>query len=75
MCNASPAISSTDIPIPHNEDIKSQLNGSQYFTKLDFTSAFHQIQIDEPSRYLSFSYRPQVNSISKVNNESQISIR
>ena len=53
MRNANRAINSSNIPIPRVEDIKSQLNGSKYFTKLDFKSAFHQIEIDESSRYIT----------------------
>ena len=30
-----------------------KLCGCTYFSKLDFKSAFHQIEIDEPSQYVT----------------------
>ena len=53
MRAANKAILSTNIPIPRAEDIRAQLSGCKYFTKLDFKSAFHQIEIDETSRYIT----------------------
>ena len=55
MQNANKAIKPTNIPIPRVEEIKSDLAGSKVFSKLDFKSAFHQLQIDEDSRYLATS--------------------
>ena len=51
--NVSKAIQSTNIPIPRQEDIKSKLSGARIFTKLDFKSAFWQIELDPESRYLT----------------------
>ena len=53
MQKANKAIQSTNIPIPRVEEIKSELSGSKVFSKLDFKSAFHQLEIDEGSRYLT----------------------
>ena len=53
MRNVNKAIQSTNIPIPRVEEIKSELSGSKVFSKLDFKSAFHQLEIEEDSRYLT----------------------
>ena len=53
MRAANKAILSTNIPIPRAEDIRAQLSGCKYFTKLDFKAAFHQIEIDDASRYIT----------------------
>ena len=50
------AIMSTNIPIPRVEDIKTRLAGSQYFSKLDFNQAFHQLLLDEESRKYTVFY-------------------
>lgn len=47
------AIKSTNIPIPRVEDIKIKLSGCKVFSKLDFKSAFHQLELDEDSRQLT----------------------
>ena len=43
----------THVPIPRPDDIKASLSGCQYFSKLDFKSAFHQLQISPASRYIT----------------------
>ena len=53
MRNVNKAIQSTNIPIPRVEEIKSELAGCKVFSKLDFKSAFHQLEIEEASRYLT----------------------
>ena len=53
MRNANKAIKPTNIPIPRVEDIKSELAGCKTFSKLDFKSAFHQLEIEESSRHLT----------------------
>ena len=50
---ANKAIMPTNIPIPRAEDIKTQLSNCKYFSKLDLRSAFHQLEIDEQSRYIT----------------------
>ena len=47
------AIESTNIPIPRVEDIKTQLARCQHFSKLDFKSAFHQLELDEESKKIT----------------------
>ena len=56
MRNANKAILDTNVPIPREEDIRVQLSGCQYFTKLDFKSAFHQLEIAPESRYITVFY-------------------
>ena len=40
-------------PIPTVNDISVELNGAKYFTKLDLTQAYHQLVLDEQSRYIT----------------------
>ena len=47
------AILDTGLPIPRAEDIRKELAGCKYFTKLDLASAFYQLELDEQSRYLT----------------------
>ena len=53
MRQANKAIQKTNLPIPRPEEISSQLSGYKVFSKLDFASAFHQLEIDEESRILT----------------------
>ena len=53
MWEANKAILSTNIPIPRAEDIWASLSGCKYFSKLDFKSAFHKIEITQESRYIT----------------------
>ena len=53
MRAANRAIRSTNIPIPRAEDIRVKLASAKYFSKLDFKSAFHQLEIEESSRYIT----------------------
>ena len=47
------AILSSNLPIPRQEDIKTKLGGSKIFSKLDFTSAFWQLELHPDSRNLT----------------------
>ena len=38
---------------PTMEDIISEMNGATHFAKLDLKSGFHQIELDEASRYIT----------------------
>ena len=40
-------------PIPTVNDINIELNGAKYFTKLDISQAYHQLVLDEQSRYIT----------------------
>ena len=51
--NVNKALISSNHPIPKYEDIKAKLAGAKVFSKLDFKSAFWQLELDEDSRYLT----------------------
>ena len=51
--NINKAIQSSNHPIPRHEDIKAQLAGAKFFSKLDFKSAFWQLELHPESRYLT----------------------
>ena len=51
--NVNKAIKATNQPIPKQEDIRVKLSGCEVFSKLDFKSAFWQIELEEESRYLT----------------------
>ena len=51
--NVNHALVSSNLPIPRHEEIKAQLSGCKYFSKLDLKSAFWQLEIDPASRYLA----------------------
>ena len=56
MANPNRAIKQTNIPIPRVEDIKSRMAGNNVFSKLDFKSAFFQLELDEGSKMLTVFY-------------------
>ena len=39
--------------IPTVEDVSLDLNGAQYLSKLDLTQAYHQLELDSESRYIT----------------------
>ena len=47
--NVNKAIQSTNLPIPRQEDIKAQLAGNEVFSKVDFKSAFWQLELHPES--------------------------
>ena len=51
MRQVNKAIKNTHVPIPSVEEIKAQLSGSNLFSKLDLRAAFHQLKLDDESRY------------------------
>lgn len=51
--NVNKAILSCNYPIPRHEDIKAKFAGAQVFSKMDFTSAFWQIELEPSSRHLT----------------------
>ena len=53
MRKPNEAIQATNIPIPRAEDIRAQLAGNKVFSKLDFKSAYHQLELDPESRYIT----------------------
>ena len=53
MREPNKAILDTGLPIPRAEDIRKEFVGCIFFTKLDFRTAFHQLELDEESRILT----------------------
>ena len=51
--NENKVIISTNQPIPNQEDIRAQLTGARYFSKLDFKSAFWQLELHPDFRYVT----------------------
>ena len=51
--NINKAIQGNNSPIPRMEEIKSQLSGSKYFSKMDLKSAFWQLELHPDIRYLT----------------------
>jgi len=51
--NVNKAIQSTNSPIPRQENIKSRLANATVFSKMDFESAFWQLELDSDFRYLT----------------------
>ena len=56
--NVNKAIQGNNHPIPRYEDIKSQLAGKRFFSKLDFRSAFWQLELEPDSRKFTVFYGP-----------------
>ena len=63
---ANEAIKRVRHPIPTVDDVSFELNGAQYFSKLDLSQAYHQLELEEASRYITtfsthiglFRYKP-----------------
>ena len=53
MRQANTAILRERHPQPTIEDLLNDLDGAQYFSKLDLTAACHQLELDEQSRYIT----------------------
>ena len=53
MREPNKAILDTGLPIPKPEDIRKEFIGCNFFTKMDFRTAFHQLELEEESRYLT----------------------
>ena len=53
MCLANEAIKRVRHPIPTVDDVSFELNGAQYFSKLALSQAYHQLELDEASRYIT----------------------
>ena len=53
--NVNRAIQSSNLPIPKQEDIKTKLAHKKFFSKLDFKSAFWQLELDPESRKFQLS--------------------
>ena len=50
---ANKAVQRERFPMPNIEDIIQQMNGSSVFSRLDLSQSFHQIELDEQSRFIT----------------------
>ena len=53
MRQANEAIQRIGHPIPTVDDVNFELNGATCFSKLDLSQAYHQLELDEASRYIT----------------------
>jgi hypothetical protein len=53
MRQANKAVQRERFPIPNVEDTLYQMNGATVFSKLDLPQSFHQIELEESSRYIT----------------------
>ena len=53
MCKPNEALCRTHHPYPTSEEILQDLNGSQFFSKIDLKECYHQIELTESSRHLT----------------------
>ena len=51
--NINKALEASSTPIPRMEEIKSKLNGSKHFSKMDLKSAYWQLELHPDARYLT----------------------
>ncbi|CAB4024520.1 Hypothetical predicted protein [Paramuricea clavata] len=53
MRQANEAIKRVRHPIPTVDDVRFELNGAKYFSKLDLCQAYHQLELDPKSRHIT----------------------
>ena len=53
MHEANKAIEREKHPMPTVDDLIADLNNSTVFSKLDLTNAYHQLELEESSRYIT----------------------
>ena len=53
MRQANEAIKRVRHPIPTVDDVRFKLNGAKYFSKLDLSQAYHQLELDPKSRHIT----------------------
>ena len=53
MRQANEAIKRVRHPIPTVDDVRFELNGAKYFSKLDLSQAYHQLELDPKSRHIN----------------------
>ena len=53
MRAANKAVQRERFPMPNIEHTLEQMNGAKVFSRLDFKSSFHQIEIESESRYIT----------------------
>ena len=58
MRNANKAIKRVRFNLPSVDDILHRVSGATWFSVLDLNSAFHQLELDESCRYITFFSTP-----------------
>ena len=53
MRQANETIKRVRHPIPTVDDVRFELNGAKYFSKLDLSQAYHQLELDPKSRHIT----------------------
>lgn len=53
MRQTNEAIKRIRHPIPTVDDVRFELNGAKYFSKLDLSQAYHQLELDPKSRHIT----------------------
>ena len=53
MRQANTAIERVRYPIPTVDDIRQEFNGAKWFSKLDLSQAYHQLELEESCRYIT----------------------
>ena len=53
MRRANTAVRRERHPMPTIDDVLHEMTGAAFFSKLDLTQSFHQIELDERSRYIT----------------------
>ena len=66
MHQANTAILRERHPQPTIEDLLNDLNGARYFSKLDLTAAYHQLELDEQS-IDTLQHSPLIKGYSNIN--------
>ena len=81
--NVNKAILSTNHPIPRQEDIKAKLSGARVFSKLDFKSAYWQLELHPESRFVTvfhandklYRYKRLIMGVKPAQGELNVSLR
>ena len=68
MCICNTAIKRVQYVIPTVEDVSYELNGAKFFSKLDHSLAYHQLELDKQSRHITtFSTQIDVFRYTRLN--------
>ena len=75
MREPNKAILDTGLPIPKPEDIRREFVGCKIFSKRDFRTAFHQLELDDESRILTvFPHKGKLKAPHQAHNGCKTSI-
>ena len=59
MRRVNTAVVKDGYPLPRIDDVLDQLGGSQFFSRLDLTDAYHQLEVYPDSRELTTFVSPK----------------